>query len=248
MPDLFSLTGKRALVTGGGGAIGRALAAALADAGAAVAVVGRSESVDEAAEGFGGVAVRADLADRDDLARGFEEAVDRLGGLDILVTSHGIVRRTEALDHELDDWDEVLEVNLTSVFQLCQLAGRIMLARGSGKIVNVASMLSFSGGVHIPSYAASKGGVARLTQALANEWAGSGVNVNAIAPGYIKTKLNERIWRDDPVRKAEIDARIPAGRWGEPDDLRGAVVFLASAAADYVHGEILAVDGGWLGR
>jgi 2-deoxy-D-gluconate 3-dehydrogenase len=248
MADLFSLTGKRALVTGGGGAIGRALAEALAEAGASVAVLGRSESIDEAAAGVGGVGVRADLADRADLRRGFEDAVARLEGLDILVTSHGIVRASEAIEHDVEDWDEVIEVNLTSVFELCQLAGRIMLAQGSGKIVNVASVLSFSGGLNVPSYAASKGGVAQLTKALANEWAARGVNVNAIAPGYVKTQINARIWRDDPARTAEIDARIPAGRWGEPADLRGAVVFLASAASDYVHGEILAVDGGWLAR
>jgi 2-deoxy-D-gluconate 3-dehydrogenase len=248
MTGLFSLTDRRAIVTGGGGAIGRAFAEALSEAGASVAVLGRSDTVDEAAAAIGGVAVRADLADRLELRRGFEEAVERLGGLDVLVTSHGVVRASQALEHDLSDWDEVLEVNLTSVFGLCRLAGRIMVAQGWGKIVNVASMLSFSGGVDVSSYAASKGGVAQLTKALANEWAPRGVNVNAIAPGYVKTKLNARIWRDDPGRSAEILARIPAGRWGDPDDLRGAVVFLASAASDYLHGAILPVDGGWLAR
>jgi 2-deoxy-D-gluconate 3-dehydrogenase len=211
-------------------------------------VLGRSELADQAAADLGGVAVRADLADRDDLRRGFDEAVERLGGLDILVNSHGIGRASEAVDHELADWDDVLRVNLSATFELCQLAGRIMLERGSGKIVNIASVLSFQGGVRIPSYAASKGGVATLTMALANEWAGHGVNVNAIAPGYVKTNLNARIWRDDPDRTAQINARIPAGRWGEPADMAGAVVFLSSAASDYVHGTILAVDGGWLAR
>ena len=197
---------------------------------------------------MGGVAVRADLADRDDLRSGFEEAVERLGGLDVLVNAHGIGRASEAVDHELEDWDDVIEVNLTATFELCQLAGRIMLAQGSGKIVNIASLMSFQGGCRVSSYAASKGGVATLTMALANEWAPHGVNVNAIAPGYVKTELNARIWRDDPERTAAIDARIPAGRWGEPSDLGGAVVFLSSPAADYVHGVVLPVDGGWLGR
>jgi 2-deoxy-D-gluconate 3-dehydrogenase len=246
--DLFDLTGRCALVTGGGGGIGRGLAGALVDAGARVAVLGRSERVDEAARELEGVAVHADLADRDDLRRGFEEAVQKLGGLDVLVNSHGIGRASLAVDHELSDWDEVLRVNLTATFELCQLAGRIMIERGSGKIVNIASVLTFQGGIRIPSYAASKGGVGTLTMALANEWASRGVNVNAIAPGYVKTALNARIWRDDPERTAEINARIPAGRWGEPADMAGAVVFLSSRASDYVHGAILAVDGGWLAR
>jgi 2-dehydro-3-deoxy-D-gluconate 5-dehydrogenase len=245
---LFDLTGRRALVTGGGGGIGRGLARGLVAAGASVAILGRSESADEAAAELGGVAVRADLADRADLRRGFAVAVERLGGLDILVNSHGIGRASDAVGHELADWDAVIEVNLTATFELCRLAGLLMLDRGSGKIVNIASLLSFQGGYRVSSYAASKGGVAQLTMALANEWAPHGVNVNAIAPGYVKTALNARIWRDDPERTAQITARIPAGRWGESDDLAGAVVFLSSAASDYVHGAILAVDGGWLSR
>jgi 2-dehydro-3-deoxy-D-gluconate 5-dehydrogenase len=244
----FDLTGRRALVTGGGGGIGRGLARALADAGASVAILGRSESAEEAAVELGGIAVRADLADRDDLRRGFAEAVERLGGLDILVASHGIGRAADAVDHDLADWDEVIEVNLTATFELCQLAGRIMVAQGSGKIVNIASLLSFQGGLRVSSYAASKGGVSQLTMALANEWAPHGVNVNAIAPGYVKTALNARIWRDDPERTAQIDVRIPAGRWGEPADIGGAVVFLSSSASDYVQGVTLPVDGGWLSR
>jgi 2-dehydro-3-deoxy-D-gluconate 5-dehydrogenase len=246
--QLFDLAGRRALVTGGGGGLGRAMAEALAQAGAAVAVLGRSERTKRAADELGAVAVLADLADRDELERGFGEAVDRLGGLDVLVTSHGIGRPSFALEHELSDWDDVVEVNLTSVFALCRLAGRIMVEQGSGKIVNIASMLSFSGGLRVSSYAASKGGVAQLTKALANEWAPSGVNVNAIAPGYVKTQLNTHIWRDDPERSEQILVRIPAGRWGEPADLKGAVVFLAAPASDYLHGVILPVDGGWLAR
>ena len=244
----FDLTGRQALVTGGSGGIGRGLAHALAAAGARVAVLGRSERADEVAAEVGGIAVRADLADRDDLRRGFDESVDRLGRLDVLVTAHGIGRPSEAVDHELADWDDVIEVNLTATFQLCTRAGRIMLAQGRGKIVNIASLLSFQGGVNVSSYAASKGGVATLTMALANEWAPHGVNVNAVAPGYVRTELNARIWRDDPKRMAQIDARIPAGRWAEPADLGGAVVFLSSAASDYVNGVVLPVDGGWLGR
>jgi 2-dehydro-3-deoxy-D-gluconate 5-dehydrogenase len=245
---LFDLTGRRALVTGGSGGLGRAMAGALAGARATVAVLGRSAGTDEAAAEVGGVAVRADLADRDDLRRGFDEAVERLGGIDVLVNSHGIGRASGAVDHDLADWDDVIEVNLTATFELCQLAGRLMLERGAGKIVNIASIASFQGGLRISSYAASKGGVATLTMALANEWAARGVNVNAIAPGYFKTSLNARIWRDDPERTAQITERIPAGRWGEPSELGGAVVFLSSAASDYVHGAIVPVDGGWLGR
>ena len=243
----FDLTGRRALVTGGGGGIGRALAEALAEAGASVAVLGRSATADDAASAVGGFAVRADLGDRAQLERGFAEAVEGLGGLDILVTSHGTGHVQDAVEHEQEEWDRVLEVNVTSVFELCQRAGRIMLGQGSGKIVNIASMLSFSGGLKVVSYAASKGGVAQLTKALANEWAAHGVNVNAIAPGYIRTNLNAHI-RQDPVRNEQILARLPAARWGDPADLKGAVVFLASAASDYLHGVILPVDGGWLSR
>jgi 2-deoxy-D-gluconate 3-dehydrogenase len=244
----FDLTGRRALVTGGGGGIGRGLARALVDAGASVAVLGRSHSAEEAAAELGGIAVRADLADRKDLGRGFDEAIQRLGGLEILVNSHGIGRAADATEHSLDDWSEVIEVNLTATFELCQLAGRIMVEQGKGKIVNIASLLSFQGGLRVSSYAASKGGVSQLTMALANEWAPRGVNVNAIAPGYVKTALNARIWRDDPERTEQITIRIPAGRWGEPTDMGGAVVFLSSAASDYVHGVTLPVDGGWLAR
>ena len=248
MGDPFDLTGRRALVTGGSGGIGRGLAQALVDAGATVAVLGRSDATDEVAAELGGIAVRADLADRDALRRGFDESVERLGGLDILVNSHGIGRASRAVEHELADWSDVIEVNLTATFELCQLAGRLMLEQRRGKIVNIASVLSFQGGLFVSSYAASKGGVSQLTMALANEWAAHGVNVNAVAPGYVKTPLNARIWRGDPDRTAQITQRIPAGRWAEPSDIGGAVVFLCSAAGDYVHGITLPVDGGWLSR
>jgi 2-deoxy-D-gluconate 3-dehydrogenase len=245
---LFDLSGRRALVTGGGRGLGRGMAEALVGAGATVALVGRSTDVEDAAGELGGVAVRADLADAAALPVAFERAVELLGGIDILVTAHGTTRRGPALEADAASWDAVLATNLTSVFALCRLAGRPMVAAGRGKIVTVASMLSFSGGLEVSSYAASKGGVAQLTKALANEWAPHGVNVNAIAPGYFRTELTAPIWRDDPARSAEIVGRLPAARWGEPSDLAGATVFLASAASDYVHGIVLPVDGGWLAR
>ena len=245
---LFDLSGRRALVTGGGRGLGRGMAEALAGAGATVALVGRSTDVEDAASELGGVAVRADLADAAQVPVAFERALELLGGIDILVTAHGTTRRGPALEADAASWDAVLATNLTSVFALCRLAGRPMVEAGRGKIVTVASMLSFSGGLEVSSYAASKGGVAQLTKALANEWAPHGVNVNAIAPGYFRTELTAPIWRDDPARSAEIVGRLPAGRWGEPADLAGATVFLASAASDYVHGIVLPVDGGWLAR
>src|SRR4029450_2036767 len=195
-----------------------------------------------------GIAVRADLSDRKALRHGFEEAVESLGGLDILGASHGTLPAGAARGAAAEHWYETIEVNLTSVFELCRLAGALMVPRGSGKIVTIASMLSFQGGFRAAAYSASKGGVAQLTKALANEWAEHGVNVNAIAPGYVKTSLNSHIWRDDPQRSEAVLARLPAGRWGEPADLAGAAVFLASSASDYVHGIVLPVDGGWLGR
>lgn len=246
--DLFQLSGRQALVTGGGGGLGRGIVAALAGAGATVAVLGRSAAADEAAASVDGIAIRADLSDRAELRRGFDESVDALGGLDVLVTCHGALHAGPALELGLDDWDDTVETNLTSVFELCRLAGGLMVPRGNGKIITVASMLSFQGGFGAAAYAASKGGVAQLTKALANEWAPHGVNVNAIAPGYIKTTLNRHIWRDDAARSHAVLARLPAGRWGTPDDLAGAAVFLASPASDYVHGIVLPVDGGWLAR
>ena len=245
---LFDLSGRRALVTGGGGGLGLGISEALAGAGADVVVLGRSDAAERAAARVGGSAVRADLSDRESLRRGFDAAVESLGGLDVLVASHGTLHAGPALEASLHDWDATIEVNLTSVFELCRLAGALMVPRGSGKIVTIASMLSFQGGFRAAAYSASKGGVAQLTKALANEWAPHGVNVNAIAPGYVKTELNRHIWRDDPARSAAVLERLPAGRWGEPADLAGAAVFLCSPASDYVHGIVLPVDGGWLGR
>jgi 2-deoxy-D-gluconate 3-dehydrogenase len=245
---LFDLTGRLALVTGAGGGIGSGIAEALAAAGARVAAVGRSDTARETAATTGGAAVVADLSSRDGVRRGFDAAVAALGGLDILVTAHGTAHPGAALEVEPEAWDETLDVNLTSVFELCRLAGELMVARGSGKIITIASMLSFQGGFRAAAYAASKGGVAQLTKALANEWAPHGVNVNAIAPGYVKTSLNRHIWADDPARSEAVLGRLPAARWGEPSDLAGAAVFLAAPASDYVHGVVLPVDGGWLAR
>jgi len=236
--DSFRLDGRTALVTGGNRGLGQACARVLAEAGAAVTVLGRRPSTPDT--GF----LACDLATATPAA--LTAAVDEVRP-DILVNNAGVIRRGPAVEVAPEDWDEVLTVDLNAVFHLCRAAGRHMLAAGHGKIINVASMLSFQGGVRVPAYAAAKHAVAGLTKALANEWAAHGVNVNAVAPGYLATD-NTSALRGDPARSAEILARIPAGRWGTPDDLAGAVVFLASDAARYVHGAILPVDGGWLAR
>ena len=245
--NLFDLTGKKALVTGGSRGLGHGMAEGLREAGATVAILARSERVHQVAAAAGFLAVQADLSRREDQDRGFAEALDALGTLDILVCGHGVSHREAGETYPLDKWDWLMETNLTSVFRLCQLAGNVMLPRGRGKIINVASMLSFSGGLLNTAYASSKGGVAQLTKAYANEWAGRGVNVNAIAPGYMATDLTAAL-KADPVRSPQIMDRLPAGRWGTPDDLKGAAIFLASAASDYVHGAVIPVDGGWLAR
>jgi len=247
----FDLTGRVAIVTGANTGIGQGIAVALAQAGADVALVGRS-SADETADLVRGAGRQAALigADLSTLAP-VQDVVDRtlaeLGGLDILVNNAGTIRRADAVDFTEADWDLVIDTNLKSVFFLCQAAGRHMIAVGRGKIVNIASMLSFQGGIRVPSYTASKSGVAGLTKLLANEWAAKGVNVNAIAPGYIATN-NTAALQADENRNRSILERIPAGRWGDPSDLAGAAVFLASDASNYVNGHILAVDGGWLAR
>lgn len=250
--DRFRLDGKVALVTGASAGLGAAMAVALAEAGADVACHGNSRRADETAErvaasGRASLAISGDLAARETPGELVTATLARFGRLDILVNNAGMIRRGPVEDHSWEDWDLVLEVNLSSMFRLSQLAGRHMLERGSGKIVNIASMLSFQGGIRVPGYAAAKGGVAQLTKALANEWASRGVHVNAIAPGYMRTD-NTAALQQDETRNRQILERIPAGRWGEPDDLAGAVVFLASPASDYLDGHILAVDGGWLSR
>lgn len=245
--DLFSVKGRRALVTGGSAGLGRAMAEALVKGGAQVAIVGRAERVFDVAGEVGAAPLRANLADRAQALTVVDRAVEALGGLDVLVNNAGTQRRHPAEQFPLDDWDLVLSVNLDAVWILAQAAGRYMLAQGHGKIINVASVLSVTGGITVPAYAASKGGVAQLTKALSNEWAGRGVNVNAIAPGYMNTEMTSALV-GNLQREPLILARVPAGRWGLPDDLKGVVLFLASAASDYVHGAIIPVDGGYLGR
>ena len=251
MTGLFDLSGRVAIVTGANTGIGQGLAVALAQAGADVALVGRTPA-DETAESVRALGKRAAIvgADLSTIAP-VQEVIDRtvgeLGRLDILVNNAGIIRRADALEFSEEDWDAVIDTNLKSVFFLAQAAGRHMIAQGSGKIINIASMLSFQGGIRVPSYTASKSGLAGLTRLLANEWASKGLNVNAIAPGYIATN-NTAALQADEERNRKIMERIPSGRWGQPSDLAGAVVFLASDASNYVQGHILAVDGGWLAR
>ncbi len=250
--QMFDLSGKTAIVTGANTGLGQAMAEALAGAGADIVAVGRTAAVDTRfaveAKGRRFHEITADLGSLEPIERIVAETVDHLGGVDILVNNAGIIRRNDALEFTEDDWDAVMDVNLKTTFFLTQAVGRRMVAQGrGGKIVNIASMLSFQGGIRVASYTASKSGIAGLTKLLANEWAAKGVNVNAIAPGYFATNNTEAL-RADEGRSRDILARIPAGRWGRPEDLGGAAVFLASSAADYMHGAIVPVDGGWLAR
>ncbi len=247
----FDLSGRVAAITGANTGIGQAIALALAAAGADVALIGRTPATDTAdkARALGRKAeiVSADLSTIAPVEGVVAQTLDALGGLDILINNAGIIRRNDSLDFTEEDWDAVIDTNLKSVFFLCQAAGRHMVGQGRGKIVNIASMLTFQGGVRVPSYTASKSGIGGLTKLLANEWAAKGVNVNAIAPGYIATN-NTAALQADETRNRQIVERIPAGRWGDSSDLGGAAVFLSSSASDYVNGHILAVDGGWLAR
>ena len=251
MTALFDLSGKVALVTGANTGIGQGIALAFAAAGADVAAVGRSPAGETAAKaramGRKAEVINADLSTVEPVGRIVAETVERLGRLDILVNNAGTIRRADSIDFTEEDWDAVIDTNLKSVFFLCQAAARHMIAQGSGKIINIASMLTFQGGIRVPSYTASKSGIGGLTKLLANEWAAKGINVNAIAPGYVATN-NTQALRADEKRNTEILGRIPAGRWGSAEDMGGAAVFLSSSASDYVHGHILAVDGGWLAR
>lgn len=250
--NLFDLTGKTAIVTGGAVGLGGGMALGLAKAGADVAMVtsrDKTREVHNQIEAMGRKAhtIVADLSDESKLPQVINETLEVFGKIDILVNNSGIIRRTPAADHSAKDWHDVINLNLNSVFFLCQLAGREMIKQGSGKIINIASMLSYQGGINVPGYTAAKHGVAGITKALANEWAGKGINVNAIAPGYMSTD-NTAALRADENRNKAILERIPAGRWGTTEDLQGPVIFLASAASDYMSGHVLDVDGGWMSR
>lgn len=250
---MFDLTGKKAIVTGGSRGLGKGMVEALCEAGAEVSIIASSDKVYEVKDELSGKGyrvnvVKGDLSDDEHLEDLFNKALDSLGGqLDVLINNAGIQRRNKCEDFLITDWNDVINVNLNVVFKLCQLAGRKMLAQGYGKIINVASMLSFFGGYTVPAYAASKGAVAQLTKALTNEWAGRGINVNAIAPGYMATEMNTKLIEDEK-RNTEILSRIPKGRWGNADDIKGVTVFLASSASDYICGAIIPVDGGYLCR
>jgi 2-deoxy-D-gluconate 3-dehydrogenase len=251
--EQFKLHERVALVTGASAGLGAAIALALAEAGAHVACHGNSRSLEATSNQItnaGGVAhsVTGDLSQPGTPKHLVDQTLERFGRIDILINNAGTIRRAPAADYSDEDWAAVIEVNLSSVFRLSKLVGKQMIERGEGgKIVNIASLLSFQGGITVPAYAASKGGVAQLTKALANEWAKHRINVNAIAPGYMRT-ANTAALQADETRNRQILERIPAGRWGEPEDLAGAAVFLASAASDYINGHVLVVDGGWLAR
>lgn len=251
--DKFKLTDRVALVTGAATGLGAEIAIALAQAGAQVACHGNMRSPDQTCntiQNSGGIAlpVTGDLSQKTTPQKIVGETLNRFGRIDILVNNAGTIRRSPAVDYSEEDWATVIEVNLSSVFRLSQLAGRSMIeSERGGKIVNIASLLSFQGGITVPAYAASKGGVAQLTKALANEWAKYNINVNAIAPGYMRT-TNTAALQADETRNRQILERIPAGRWGEVDDIAGAALFLSSPASDYINGHILVVDGGWMGR
>ncbi len=251
--DLFDLTGKTALVTGGNRGLGTGITEGLCEAGAKVVILASSDSVYDAAKkfcekGFDVKAVKCDLSDEKSIETAFAEASELLGGrIDILVNNAGIQRRNKCEDFLMSDWDDVLNVNLRAVFKLCQLAGREMIKNGGGKIINLASMLSYFGGFTVPAYAAAKGGVAQLTKALSNEWASKNISVNAIAPGYMATEMNTKLLEDEK-RNTEILGRIPVGRWGKPEDVKGITIFLASKASDYLSGAVIPVDGGYLSK
>jgi 2-dehydro-3-deoxy-D-gluconate 5-dehydrogenase len=249
--QLFDLTGRIALVTGASRGIGAAAAEALAEAGANIVLIGRKIETLRREEsrlqmfGVETFSIECDMGDPDGVRAAARAAEERFGRVDILFNNAGIIRRGPAAEYSLEDWNDVLSVNLNGLFLMSQEIGRGMIARGSGKIINVASLLSFSGGVNVIGYTASKSAVAGVTRGLANEWARHGVNVNAIAPGYIHTEATAAL-QANPERYNALLARIPAGRWGEPDDLKGPIVFLASGASDWIHGQIIAVDGGWM--
>lgn len=250
--DQFSLAGKVAIVTGASRGLGAAMAMGLAEAGADLVIVASSTRINETASAVAAlgrkcVAVQADLADVKAIPKVIDAALGNFGKIDILINCAGIIRRAPAIEFSEKDWDDVMNVNLKTTFFMSQAAAKQMMKQGKGKIVNIASLLSFQGGIIVPSYTASKSGVAGITKALANEWAAHGINVNAIAPGYMATEMTEALQKS-AERAPAILARIPQGRWGTPDDMKGAAVYLASAASDYLQGHVLVVDGGWMGR
>ena len=250
--ELFSLEGKKALVTGASRGIGRAVAIGLAEAGADVALVSRGEALFTVAReieklGRKALVIQEDLSRPEAAEEVVKATVEKFGSLDILVNNAGTTRRAPAEDFSDEDWETVMALNLNAVFRLCRSAGKVMLARGYGKIVNVASLMSFQGGITIPAYTASKHGVAGLTKSFANEWAGRNITVNAVAPGYVRTEVTAPLQKDK-VRNRQILERIPQGRWAEPEEMVGAVIFLASDASRYVQGHVLVVDGGWMSR
>jgi 2-deoxy-D-gluconate 3-dehydrogenase len=251
MQELFGLKGKVALFTGGSRGLGKAMAIGLAKAGADVAVVGRKldqNVIDQInACGVHGKFYVFDLGNIEGIPELVRDVRNDFGKIDILVNNAGVQSRHKAVDFPKKDWDFVINVNMNAVFFLCQAVGRLMLAQGKGKIINIASLLSFQGGLTVPAYAASKGAVAQFTKSLSNEWAGQGINVNCIAPGYMDTEMNTALLADS-TRSRQIMERIPAGRWGKPEDMVGAVIYLASKASDYVNGSTIVVDGGWMGR
>ncbi len=253
--NMFDLTEKKAIVTGGSRGLGHGMAEGLMEAGCEVVIIGTRENIKERAKefrekGFSCTGIQADLGKETDLKKAFEESMEALAGhLDILVTAHGVQSRHPSEEFPMEDWNRVLDVNLTAVFLLCQLAAKQFMAQKSkGKIITVSSMLSFFGGYTVPAYAASKGGVAQLTKAFCNEWAEKGIHVNSLAPGYMATEMNTALLDPKNPRKEAITSRIPAKRWGTPDDMKGPCVFLASDASDYLNGAVIPVDGGYLVR
>ena len=249
--QLFNLQGKVALVTGANTGLGQGIALALAEAGADIAAAGivAATETEEKVKALGRrfLNIEANLISIEPVGRIVEETLAGLGGLDILVNNAGLIRRADAVDFSEKDWDDVMNVNIKSAFFMSQAAGRHFIAQGRGKIINIASMLSFQGGIRVPSYTASKSGIAGITRLLANEWAAKGININAIAPGYMATDNTAQLRADADRNKSILD-RIPANRWGEASDLGGTAIFLASSASDYVNGAIIPVDGGWLAR
>lgn len=252
MHSFFDLKGKKALVTGGAVGLGQGMALGLAEAGADVTVVTYKQSAEETATAINALGrkshiIDVDLSKEENLQGVVDEALETMGSIDILINNAGIIRRTPVADHAAADWHAVIQLNLNTAFFMTQLVGNVMLKQQSGKVINVASMLSFQGGINVPGYTASKHGIAGITKAFANEWTSKGIQVNAIAPGYMATANTEAL-RADPARSSQILDRIPAGRWGTPEDLKGAAIFLSSRASDYVTGHILCVDGGWMVR